>query len=82
MNRIKFDNDIILEKNPGNGEQRLRFNITQWWVKGRFYIIHDINKNVTSVQCMDIVVNVNHKFIIVLYWIFYSNYKKSLLLTS
>ena len=46
-----------------------------------FDIIIDISENVTLVQLMDIVGNINNAVSIVGYWIFYLNYKKSLPLT-
>ena len=49
--------------------------------KGQFEIIHDISENITLVQLIDSVGNVNHAFSIVRYWIFDSKYKKALPLT-
>ena len=43
-----------------------------------FDILIEISENVTLVQLMGIVGNVNHEVSIVGYWIFDPNYKKSL----
>ena len=37
----------------------------------------DLCENVTLVQLMDSLVNVNHAISVVEHWIFYSNYKRS-----
>ena len=49
--------------------------------KCQFEIPHDISDNVSLVQLMDSVVNINHAVSIVSYFIFDSNYKKALPLT-
>ena len=49
--------------------------------KGTFDILNEISKNVTLVQLMDTLGNVNRGISIVGYWIFHSNYKKALCLT-
>ena len=58
------------------GEQRLRYNLNKWKKKGDFDILNEISENVTLVQLMDTLVNLNHAIIILVYWIFYSNYEK------
>ena len=50
--------------------------------KYSFGILHGISENVTMVKLMDTVGNVNHAVIIVGYWIFESNYRKALPLTT
>ena len=47
-----------------------------------FDIQNDIGGDVTLVQLMDSLVNVNLDISVVGYWIFYSNYKKALCLTQ
>ena len=42
--------------------------------------MEDISENVTLVQLMDSLENVNHAISVVGYWIFDSNYEKSLVL--
>ena len=46
--------------------------------KGLYKILEDISENVTLVQLMDSLGNVNHAISVVGNWIFYSNYEKSL----
>ena len=46
-----------------------------------FDILNDISENFTLVQLMFTLINVNHAISIVGYWIFDSNYEKSLFLT-
>ena len=65
----------MLEKEQNKREQRCRYNIAQWKVKGRYEIINDTSENFTLVQLMYTVGNVNNAAIIVGYWIFYPNYK-------
>ena len=47
-----------------------------------FDILNDISENVTLVQLMDSLVNMNHVINIVGHWIFDSNYKKAICLTQ
>ena len=47
---------------------------------GEYKILEDISANVTLVQLMDSLVNVNHAISVVGNWIFDSNYEKSLVL--
>ena len=47
---------------------------------GYFYILTDINEYVTLVKLLDYLGNVNHAISVVGYWIFDSNYEKSLVL--
>ena len=48
--------------------------------KGYYDILKDISENVTLVQLMDLLGNVNHGISVFGYWIFDSNYKKLLVL--
>ena len=63
-------------------EQNLQYNLTIWNNSDAFDIIHDNCEDVTLVQLMESLVNVNHAISIVGYWIIESNYKKSLCLTQ
>ena len=56
----------MLDKYKNKRSQRLCYNINQWRVKGGFEILNDISENVTLVQLMDTVGNVNHVVGIVL----------------
>ena len=55
------------------GTKRLDYNINKWLKQVSFYILRDISENVTFVQLMDSVGNVNHAVSIVGYCIFESN---------
>ena len=55
------------------GEQRLRYNL-KWWKKDGLDILNYISENVTLVQLMVSLVNVNHAINIVVYWLFESIY--------
>ena len=56
------------------GEQHLIYNMKICKKKGDFDILNEISENVTLVQLMDTLVNLNHAISIVGYWIFDSNY--------
>ena len=62
------------------GEKNLRYNLTIWRENDAFNILNGISENVTLVQLMDSIGNVNHAISIVDYWIFDSNYRKALFL--
>ena len=64
------------------GKQNLQYNLKIWKKNNDFDILNDISEDVTLVQLMDSLVNVNHAISIVGYWIFDSNYNKSLCLTQ
>ena len=64
------------------GEQNLQYNLNIWKKNNAFDILNDIREDVNLVQLMESLVNVNHSISIVGYWIFDSNYKKSLCLTQ
>ena len=64
------------------GEQNLRYNIAIWNKNDAFEILSDISENVTLVELMDSLGNVNNDIIIVGNWIFDSNYTKALYLTQ
>ena len=49
------------------GQQKLRYNLKKWVKKGTFYILNSISENVTLVQLMDTLGNVNHATSIVGY---------------
>ena len=60
------------------GEQ----NLTIWQKNDAFDILSDISEDVTLVKLMDSIRNANHAISVVGYWIFDSNYNKSLCLTQ
>ena len=49
---------------------------------GEYEILEDISSNVTLVQLMDSLWNVNHAIIVVGSWIFDSNYERALVLNK
>ena len=82
-NRIRFANSIITNiRGVIKGEQNLRYNLTIWRESDAFDILNDISENVTLVQLMESLVNVNHSISIVGHWIFGSNYNKALFFTQ
>ena len=56
------------------GEHHLRYNLKKWKKEGVFDILNNISENITLLQLMDTLGNVNHDISIVGYWIFDSNY--------
>ena len=64
------------------GEHRLIHNMKAWQKKNASDVINDISEYVTLLQLMESLGNVNHAISIVGYWIFESNYAKSLFLTQ
>ena len=78
-NRIDFANDILKRK-KNEGGARVHYNLIKYKKKGKYKILEDISENVTLVQLMDSLVNVNHAISVVRKYIFESNYKKSLVL--
>ena len=62
--------------------KNLQYNLTICEKKDNFDILNDISEDVTLVQLMYSLRNVNRDISIVGYWIFDSNYKKSLYLTQ
>ena len=64
-------------------EQNLRYNLTIWSKNDDdFDIRNEISENVTLVQLIDSLGNVNRAISIVWYWIFDSKYKKAIFLTQ
>ena len=51
------------------GEQNLRYDLMIWNENDAFDILNDISENVTLVQLMDSLGNVNHSIVIVGHWI-------------
>ena len=81
-NRIHFANAIMKNRRKIKGEQNLIYNMTIWKRNDAFGILNYISEDVTLVQLMDSLGNVNHVISIVGNCIFYSNYKKALCLTQ
>ena len=62
------------------GEQNLKYNRTIWKKNDAFDILNDISEDVTLVQLMDSLGNLNHDISIVGHLIFDSNYEEALCL--
>ena len=62
------------------GEPKVNYSLVKFKKKGSYNMMKYINENVTLVQLMDSLGNVNRDISVVGYWIFDSNYKKALFL--
>ena len=60
------------------GETRVHYKLMKYKKMGEYKILEDISANVTLVQVMDSLGNVNHAISFVGSWIFDSNYEKAL----
>ena len=81
-NRIDFANVILKNKKINIGEARVHYNLIKYKRMREYKILEDISENVTLVQLMDSLVNVNHAISVVGNWIFDSNYEKALILNK
>ena len=79
-NRIDYANDILKNKRRNVGEVRVHYKMTKYNKMHEYKILEDISANVTLVQLMDSLGNLNHAISVVGNWIFDSNYEKSLVL--
>ena len=64
------------------GKCNLRYNLTIWKKNDAFYILNYISEDVTLVQLMESLGNLNRAISIVMNLISDSNYKKELFLTQ
>ena len=81
-NRINFSNEIMLNRKRNKGEARVHYKLIKYKKMGDYKILEDINVNVTVVQLMDSLGNVNHAISVVGSWIFESNYERALVLNK
>ena len=79
-NCINFDNDILKNKKINVGEARVNYTLIKYKKMREYKILENISENVTLVQLMDSLGNVNHAISFVRNWVFDSNYEKSLIL--
>ena len=79
-NCIYFSNYFLKGEKINKGETKVHYSLIKYKQKGTFKIAEDISENVTLVQLTDSLGNVNHAISVVEYWIFDSNYEKSLFL--
>ena len=81
-NRIHFANDIMLNNKRNKDEARVHYKLIKYKKMGDYKILEDISANVTLVQLMDSLGNVNHAISVVGNWIFDSNYERALVLNK
>ena len=79
-NIIDFANDILKNNKRNRDEPKVHNNLIKYKKKGLYKILEYISEHVTLVQLMDSLGNANHATSVVGYWIFDSNYEKSLVL--
>ena len=73
-NRIHFAYDIMQNNKRNKGETRVHYSLEKYKKKGEYEIFKNIGANVTLVQLMDSLGNVNHAISVVGSWIFDSTY--------
>ena len=69
-NRIHFENDIMRNNKINKVEARVHYQLIKYRLMGEYKILEDISANVTLVQLMDSLGNVNHAISVVGNWIF------------
>ena len=79
-NCINYAHDILKNKRINVDEFRVHYNLIKYKKKGEYKILEDIGANVTLVQLMDSLENVNHAISVFGSWIFDSNYERALVL--
>ena len=79
-NCIDFANDIMINNQINKGGAMVHYKLIKYKKKGGYKILENISSNVTLVQLMDSLVNVNHSISVFGHWIFDSNYEKPLVL--
>ena len=77
---IHFATEIMQNRKRNKGEPRVHYSLEKYRQKGEYDILKNISANVTLVQLMDSLGNVNHAISVVVSWIFDSNYEKALVL--
>ena len=81
-NRIDFANEIMLNRKRNKGEAMVHYKLMKYNKMGDYKILEDISANVTLVQLMYSLGNVNHAISVVGSWIFDSNYERALVLNG
>ena len=79
-NRIYFANAILKNKIKLKGKPRVYYSLRKYKNMGSYDILAGISEHFTLVQLMDYLGNVNHAISVVGWWIFDSNYERSLVL--
>ena len=62
------------------GEARVHYKLMKYKKTGDYKLLEDISANITLVQLMDSLENMNHAISVVGGWIFDSNYERALVL--
>ena len=73
-NRIDFANEIMTSRKRNKGEARVHYKLIKYKKMCDYKILEDISANVTLVQLMDSLGDVNHAISVVGSWIFELNY--------
>ena len=79
-NRIDFSSAILINEKKIKGKPRVYYSPRKYKNMCSYDILRDISEHVTLVKLMDSLGNANNDISVVGYWIFDSNYKKSLVL--
>ena len=69
-NCIDFANEMMLNHKINKGETRVHYKLMKYKKMGEYKILEEISANVTLVQLMDSLGNVNHAISVVGSWIF------------
>ena len=72
----------MLNRKRNKGEARVHYKLIKYKKIGDYKILEDISANVTLVQLMDSLGNLNHAISVVVSWIFDSNYERALVLNK
>ena len=72
----------MLNHKRNKGEASVHYKLIKYKNIGDYKILEDISANVTLVQLMDSIGNVNHAISVVCNWIFDSNYEIALVLNK
>ena len=72
----------MLNRNRNKGEAMVHYELMKYKKMGDYKILEDISANVTLVQLMDSLGNVNHAISVVGIWIFDQNYERALVLNK
>ena len=80
VNCIDFENAILKNEKTIKIKPRVYYSLRIYKKMGSYDILKHISEHVTLVQLMDSLGNVNHAISVFWYWIFDSNYEKSLVL--
>ena len=81
-NRIDFSNAIFKNENKIKGKMKVHYSLRKYKKKGSYDILTGKRENVTLVQFMDSLGNLNRAISVVGYCIFESNYKIALVLNK